>query len=188
MSGFNTSAHGGFPITITVTDPTGVVVDRKITRGVVVVSKAPLSLNPVSIDTTSPQIERGTANPQIVLKDAVIGSRVRITDTTSKVLCDVVVNRLDSSGNFKVTLRGLDTRKVGPEDITIEAIDSNNLGNTESNDQTLNITEQKIKFTHPPKAALTKPGKQENGRSFSINLDDIIPGSKVQIKNSRIPG
>ena len=99
-----------------------------------------------------------------------------------------MVNKLDASGNFKVTLRGLDTRKPGPEDITIQAIDPNNLGNAESNDQTINIIEQKIKFTHPPKAALTKPGKQENGRSFSINLDDIIPGSKVQIKNPRIPG
>lgn|GEM_PF-5092662 len=58
-----------------------------------------------------------------------------------------------------------------------------------SNDQILNIKEKKINFgTRTPRAALSKPGKQENGRPMGINLDDILPGTKVRVENSRMPG
>lgn len=79
-------------------------------------------------------------------------------------------------------------RNIGPQDITIDAIDPGNPTHVESNDQTLEITEKKVRFTHPPKAALSKPGLQENNKNLNINLDDIIPGTKIQIENPRIPG
>ena len=147
----------------------------------------PLVLSPVSIDLSSLTIERNTSNPQILLKNTVQGSKIRITDTTGKILCDTTAGRPDASGNFKVTLRGLDVRNVGPQDITIEAIDPNDDSNNEPHDQTLTITEKKMAFTHPPKAALSKPGKQENNKSFSINLDDIALGARVKVTNPRIP-
>lgn len=147
----------------------------------------PLTLSPVSIDPSSLTIEKNTSNPQILLKNTVQGSKIRITDTTGKILCDTTAGRPDASGNFKVTLKGLDVRNVGPQDITIETIDPNDLSNNESNDQTLTITEKRMIFTHPPKAALSKPGIQENNKSLSINLDDVVLGARVKVTNPRIP-
>jgi len=63
-------AEGNHGIKVEATNPSDRTKKSHENQNIVI--QKPLSLSPVSIDTASSSIERGTANPQVVLKDAVV--------------------------------------------------------------------------------------------------------------------